>query len=233
MILSADYTQIELRIAAVLSGDPKMIETFKRGEDIHTRTAAEIFNVPMEKVTKEMRREAKTLNFGILYGMGARAFSRSAGVSFSDAQEFIHEYESDFSGLAKFMREMREKAKAQGYVETMWGRKRHLPELSSQNPMLRSAGERMAINMPIQGTAADIIKSAMAGIQKRIGKEKDIKMILQVHDELVFEVKKESVKKYADVIREEMENAVKLSVPLDVEIETGENWGELRALPKK
>ena len=230
LILSADYSQIELRVAAVLSGDPKMIETFKRGEDIHSRTAAEIFNVPIEKVTKEMRREAKTLNFGVLYGMGARAFSQSAGVSLGDAQEFIQEYESDFSGLAKFMREMREKAKSQGYMETLWGRKRFLNELNSPNPGIRSAGERMAINMPIQGTAADIIKSAMVLIDGKIGKEKDIKMILQVHDELVFEIKKESAQKYAKIIKEEMENAVKLSVPIDVGVEVGENWGELKKI---
>ncbi len=231
LILSADYSQIELRIAAVLSGDPKMIETFKRGEDIHSRTAAEVFNVPIEKVTKEMRREAKTLNFGILYGMGARAFAQSSGVSFGEAQEFIHEYESDFAGLAKFMREMKEKARAHGYVETLWGRKRYMAELSSPNPGIRSAGERMAINMPIQGTAADIIKSAMVFLDNKIGNEKDIKMILQVHDELVFEVKKESAQKYAKIIKEGMENVVKLSVPIDAEVEVGDNWGELRALP--
>lgn len=227
LILSADYSQIELRIAAVLSQDSKMIETFKRGEDIHSRTAAEIFNVPIEKVTKEMRREAKTLNFGILYGMGARAFAQSSGISFGDAQEFIHEYESDFAGLAKFMREMKEKARAQGYVETLWGRKRYMVELSSPNPGIRSAGERMAINMPIQGTAADIIKSAMVFLDNKIGKEKDIDMILQVHDELVFEVKKESAGKYAKIIKEGMENVVKLSVPIDVEVEVGDNWGSL------
>jgi DNA polymerase I-like protein with 3'-5' exonuclease and polymerase domains/5'-3' exonuclease len=233
LILSADYSQIELRIAAVLSQDSKMIETFKRGEDIHSRTAAEIFNVPIEKVTKEMRREAKTLNFGVLYGMGARAFAQSSGISFGDAQEFIHEYESDFAGLAKFMREMKEKAKAQGYVETLWGRKRYMVELNSPNPGIRSAGERMAINMPIQGTAADIIKSAMVFLDNKIGKEKDINMILQVHDELVFEVKKEFAEKYAKIIKEGMENVAKLSVPIDVEVEVGDNWGELNKLSTK
>lgn len=233
LILSADYSQIELRVAAVLSKDEKMIETFIKGEDIHSRTAAEIFNVPIEKVTKEMRREAKTLNFGVLYGMGARAFAQSSGISFGDAQKFISEYESDFSGLARFMREMKEKAKSQGYVETLWGRKRYMPELNSPNPGIRSSGERMAINMPIQGTAADIIKFAMVLLDDKIGKEKDIKMILQVHDELVFEVKKELVGKYSSIIKDCMENIVSLSVPLEVEIEIGENWGNLNKLSTK
>ena len=168
LILAADYSQIELRVAAAMSGDEKMIDTFKKGEDIHTRTAAEIFNVPLDKVTKDMRREAKTLNFGVLYGMGPRAFSQSAGVSLSEAQEFIRGYEAGFSGLAKFIRDMKNKARAQGYVETLWGRKRFI-DLNSPNPMMRAAAEREAVNMPIQGTATgDIVKAAMVEIEKEL-----------------------------------------------------------------
>lgn len=230
LILAADYSQIELRVAAALSGDEKMIETFKKGEDIHTRTAAEIFNVAADKVTKEMRREAKTLNFGVLYGMGARAFAQSSGFSLSEAQEFIREYEADFSGLAKFIKDMKNKARAQGYVETLWGRKRYI-DLNSPNPGFRAAAEREAVNMPIQGTATgDIVKAAMVELDKKIGSKKDIKMILQVHDELVFEVAADAVKKYAPVIKNIMENVVKLAVPIVTEVEAGPNWGELKKI---
>ncbi|MEK7501159.1 MAG: DNA polymerase, partial [Patescibacteria group bacterium] len=230
VILSADYSQIELRVAAALSGDEKMVETFKRGEDIHTRTAAEIFNVPLDKVTKDMRQAAKTLNFGVLYGMGPRAFAQSAGVSFDEAKKFIREYENGFAGLAKFIRELKDKARAQGFVETLWGRKRFV-DLVSPNPMLRAAAEREAVNMPIQGTATgDIIKAAMVALSKTIGSAADIYMILQVHDELVFEVKKEAIDKYAPVIKKAMENVIKLAVPLVVEMEVGSNWGELEKI---
>ena len=230
LILAADYSQIELRVAAALSGDEKMIETFNRGEDIHTRTAAEIFNVAADKVTKEMRREAKTLNFGVLYGMGARAFAQSSGFTLEQAREFIHEYETDFSGLAKFIKDIKNKARAQGYVETLWGRKRYI-DLNSPNPGFRAAAEREAVNMPIQGTATgDIVKAAMVELDKKIGSKKDIKMILQVHDELVFEVESDAAKKYAPIIKEIMENVVQLAVPIAVEIEAGPNWGDLKKI---
>lgn len=230
LILSADYSQIELRVAAALSGDSKMIETFKRGEDIHTRTAIEVFNVSAEKVTKEMRREAKVLNFGVLYGMGPRAFSQSAGVTLDQARDFIKEYELGFAGLAKFIRDIKNKAKAQGYVETLWGRRRYV-DLSSPNPAFRAAAEREAVNMPIQGTATgDIVKAAMVELNKGIGSKKDIKMILQVHDELVFEVKAEMVKKYAALVKKTMENIADIGVPLVAEVEAGPNWGDLKKI---
>ncbi|MEK7608963.1 MAG: DNA polymerase, partial [Patescibacteria group bacterium] len=230
LILAADYSQIELRVAAALSGDEKMIKTFNIGEDIHTRTAAEIFNVAADKVTKEMRREAKTLNFGVLYGMGARAFAQSSGFTLEQAREFIHEYETDFSGLAKFIKDIKNKARAQGYVETLWGRKRYI-DLNSPNPGFRAAAEREAVNMPIQGTATgDIVKAAMVELDKKIGSKKDIKMILQVHDELVFEVESDAAKKYAPIIKEIMENVVQLAVPIAVEIEAGPNWGDLKKI---
>ena len=230
VLLSADYSQVELRLAAVMSGDKKMTETFNKGEDIHTRTAAEVFDVPMEKITKDMRREAKALNFGILYGMGPRAFAQSAGVSLSQAQEFIRKYESDFAGLAKFIHEMKRKAYARGYAETLWGRRRYLEGLSSGNPGLRAAAERMAVNMPIQGTSADIIKAAMIEFDKKFGRDQDIKMLLQVHDQLVFEVKKDKVEKYAAEIKKIMESMVKLAVPLAVDMEAGPSWGKLKKL---
>ncbi|MEK9174528.1 MAG: DNA polymerase [Patescibacteria group bacterium] len=230
LILAADYSQIELRVAAAMSGDEKMIDTFKKGEDIHTRTAMEVFNVPLDKVTKDMRREAKTLNFGVLYGMGPRAFSQSAGVSLSQAQEFIHNYESGFSGLAKFMRDMKNKARSQGYVETLWGRKRFV-DLNSPNPMLRAAAEREAINMPIQGTATgDIVKAAMVNLEKELGSKRDIKMILQVHDELVFEVKEDVVEKYSKIVKKIMQDVADIGVPLVAEVEIGKNWGELKKI---
>ncbi len=228
LILAADYSQIELRVAAAMSGDEKMIDTFKKGEDIHTRTAAEVFNVPLDKVTKDMRREAKTLNFGVLYGMGPRAFSQSAGVTLSEAQEFIRGYEAGFSGLAKFIRDIKNKARSQGYVETLWGRKRFV-DLNSPNPMMRAAAEREAVNMPIQGTATgDIVKAAMVEIEKELGSKKDIKMILQVHDELVFEVKEEVAEKYSKIVKNIMENVADIGVPIVAEVEVGKNWGDLK-----
>ncbi|MDP3800274.1 MAG: DNA polymerase [bacterium] len=232
LILAADYSQIELRVAAAMSGDEKMIDTFKKGEDIHTRTAAEVFNVSLDKVTKDMRREAKTLNFGVLYGMGPRAFSQSAGVTLSEAQEFIRQYEVGFSGLAKFIRDMKSKARAQGYVETLWGRKRFI-DLNSPNPMMRAAAEREAVNMPIQGTATgDIVKAAMVEIGKELGSKKDIKMILQVHDELVFEVKEDMAERYSKIVKDIMENVADIGVPLVAEVEVGKNWGDLLPVAK-
>lgn len=229
-LLSCDYSQIELRIAAALSGDKKMLEAFNSGEDIHTRTAVEIFNVKFEDVDKDMRRTAKILNFGIQYGMGIHSFSISAGVSLDEAKKFMGEYKSDFTGLTAFLINMKSQAYKKGYIETIWGRRRYLPELNSSNPGLRAAGERMAINMPIQGTAADIIKAAMIIIDKEISDKKDINMILQVHDELLFEVKKESVKKYISFIKKAMEKVMDLRPKLIVDVEIGPNWGEMEAV---
>ena len=176
-----------------------------------------------------MRRTAKILNFGIQYGMGIHAFSVSAGVSFDEAKRFIGEYKGDFIGLTAFLVNMKAQAHKKGYIETMWGRRRYLPELTSPNPGLRAAGERMAINMPIQGTAADIIKAAMVAIDKEISNKKDINMILQVHDELLFEIKKESVDKYTPLIKEIMEGVIDLGIPLIVDVKVGSNWGEMEA----
>ncbi len=231
LILAVDYSQIELRVAAAMSGDEKMIETFRRDEDIHTRTAAEVFNIQPAEVTKEMRREAKALNFGILYGMGTKAFAQSTGLGLAEAKEFFQKYRDNFPGLILFMEDMKRLGRSRGYVETIWGRRRYLDDLKSPNPMLRASAERMAINMPVQGTATgDVVKAAMVELDDKFSQADDIAMILQVHDEIVFEVKKESVNKYAPVIKKIMENIIDLPVPLVVEMEAGPNWGELKKL---
>ncbi|OGD41860.1 hypothetical protein A2567_02490, partial [Candidatus Azambacteria bacterium RIFOXYD1_FULL_42_11] len=234
--LSVDYSQIHLRIIAALANDKKMMEAFKKGLDIHKFTASEINNVPMDKVTSEMRFSAKALNFGIIYGMGAQSFSESAGISKEKAKEFIAEYLKDFSGVAQYIKKLQEEAKQRGYTMTLFGRRRYLPELKSPNPMLRAQAERIAINMPIQGLEADIMKKAMIGVDNWIQKENlnnNVKMLLQVHDELLFEVKEDLVKKIAPEIVKIMESVIKLSVPIAAEAKIGNNWGELRVFPKR
>lgn len=230
-ILSVDYSQIDLRIAAHISSDKKMIASFLKSEDIHTRTAAEINNVPIEEVTEEMRRNAKTLNFGILYGMGLRSFAAQAGIPYEEAMSFFEEYQNDYPGIAKYIEDIVESARMNGYVETIFGRKRFLPEINSEREMIRAAAERMAVNTPIQGSAADIIKIAMIEIDKKIIKKNpDIKMILQVHDELVFEIPGIKLEFYAKEIKKIMESVIKLKVPLRADVAAGENWGELEKL---
>ncbi len=230
-LVSFDYSQLELRIAAHISKDKKMTEAFKRGEDIHTRTAAEIFGVPASEVTANMRREAKVLNFGILYGMGVMGFQRASGVDRAKAREFIDRYMREFSGIARYMQEMKDKVRRDGYVTTIFGRRRSLPEAFSGMPQLVSQAERMAINMPVQGTAADLIKLSMIKIHDLIHKEKaekNIKLLLQVHDELLFEVKDELTKEWSGKIRDIMENVHKLEVPLIVDAKYGINWAEMK-----
>ncbi len=229
--LSIDYSQIHLRIIAALSGDKKMMEAFKKGLDIHKFTAAEINNVPIDKVTPQMRFAAKALNFGIIYGIGAQSFAESAGISKEKAREFIAEYLRDFSGVARYIKELQDEARERGYTLTLFGRRRYLPELNSQNPMLRSQAERIAVNMPIQGLEADIIKKAMIEVDSWIQKENldsEVRMILQVHDELLFEVKENFIKKAAAEIVEIMESVLDLKVPIIAEAKTGDNWGELK-----
>ncbi len=230
-LLSADYSQIELRIAAHIAKDKKMRESFLKGEDIHSRTAAEIFNIPLQKVTPEMRRSAKTLNFGILYGMGMKSFASSARVSQEKAREFFEEYKKDYQGIMSYVENVVKSSRKFGYVKTIFGRKRPLPDINAERQMIRAAAERMAINTPIQGTAADIIKLAMIKIHNKIIKKNpDIKMILQVHDELVFEIPKIKLEFYAKEIKSIMENICKLSVPLRVDLFSGKNWGEQEKL---
>lgn len=233
-ILAADYSQFELRIAASIANVKKMIESFRSGEDIHARTAAEIHGIPLEKVTKEIRRTAKEVNFGVLYGMGASGLAQRQGIPREEAQAFIEKYYLVYHELKEWIEETIALARKLGYVETLFGRRRYLPELQSANPMIRAAAERMAVNMPTQGTQADIIKMAMVKIDQLLPKlSPDSKMILQVHDELVFEVPEKDLHKVGEMVKETMENVYKLKVPVVVEVETGRSWGETRPLGGK
>ena len=232
-ILTADYSQIELRIAAILSGDKKMKEAFIEGKDIHTMTASEVFNTPEKKVTSEMRRRAKVINFGILYGMGKRALAENLGISQDEAELYIREYFSDFEGIRSYAERVKNDARRKGYVETMFGRKRFLPEINSPMQFMRSEAERMAVNSPIQGTAADIIKKAMIKIQDMIEKDfgaKKLKMILQIHDELLFEAEAGALKEAARRVKDIMEGVLKTDIPIKVELSYGPNWSELEKL---
>lgn len=227
VLLSADYSQIELRIVASLAKDEKMMEIFEKDLDIHKATAAAINGVPLEEVTKEMRRAAKEVNFGVLYGMGTYGLSWRAEIPHWQAKEFIQKYFEQFSGVKKYLDQTIAFTKKEGYCETLFGRRRYIPELNSQNFQLRSAAERMAINHPIQGTAADLIKMAMVAVQPQL-KDLGVKMILQVHDELVFEVKKGQEEKVGKIVKEAMEGVVKLSVPVRVDLNFGRSWGEMK-----
>jgi DNA polymerase I len=234
-IISLDYSQIELRLAAHLSGDEKMIQTFEQGIDIHTATAAAINNVKVEDVTKQMRREAKAINFGILYGQGAYGLSQTADIPFARAKEFIENYFSIYGKIKKYTEDMVAFARDHGYVETMFGRRRYLPEITSQIPMVRAGAERMAVNTPLQGTNADMTKKSMILAQKLIDEKysDSVKMIIQVHDELVFEMREDKMKEAAGRIQDIMRNILKLKVPVVVDIEIGDNWGELQKLKMK
>lgn len=225
--LSADYSQIELRIMAHLSKDKNMIEAFNKGQDIHAATASKIFKIPLEEVTPDMRRKAKTANFGIIYGITPYGLSQRLGISRSDAKKLIEEYFTTFSGVKRYMDESIAKAREQGYVETIFGRKRFLPDINSQNAIVRGYAERNAINTPIQGSAADIIKVAMNKIYKRLSDgEYKSKMILQVHDELDFNVHMNELDEVKNIVVYEMENAYPLVVPLKTDCNHGANWLE-------
>ncbi len=230
-LLSLDYSQIELRLAAHMSNDKKMVKAFKKNTDIHTATAAEINQVNPEEVSAEMRREAKAINFGILYGQGPHGLSITAGIPYWQAKEFIDNYFSVYGGIKKYIDTCIKEARQKGYTETLFGRRRYLPEINSSVPLVRKAAERMAVNTPLQGTAADIIKAAMIEINKQI-KDKYVHMILQVHDELVFEVKETVLLATAAKIKKIMENIVKLRIPIIVDAKAGKNWGEMKELKK-
>ena len=225
-IVAADYSQIELRIMAHLAHDEGMLKAFTEGKDIHRSTAAEIFGVSLEEVTNEQRRNAKAINFGLIYGMSEFGLSNQLGISRQEARTYMDAYFNRYPNVLQFMTDIKAKAAEQGYVETLLGRRLYLPEIKSSNGMRRKAAERVAINAPMQGTAADIIKVAMIGIDKMIFGDENIKMIMQVHDELVFEVKAERVDHYSQLIKAEMEKAMKLHVPLIVDVGVGDNWDE-------
>ncbi len=227
VLLAADYSQIELRIIAALSEETTMIEAFKNGEDIHASTASKVFNVPIDEVTREQRSNAKTVNFGIIYGVSAFGLSNQTDLSRSEAKELIDTYYKTYPKLKNYMSDQVNFARDHGYVQTVLGRRRYLKDINGSNAIVRGAAERNAVNAPIQGSAADIIKIAMINIHKKLeeGKFKS-KMLLQVHDELVFDVYKPELEKLKSMIKEEMEQAYSMSVPLDVEVGVGENWLE-------
>ncbi len=230
MFVSADYSQIDLRCVAHVSNDKKMIEAFVGGADIHTTTAATVMEKNPEDITKTERASAKELNFGLIYGMGTHGFAMAAGISREEAKKFIETYFDRFSGVKKYIENTKKEAAENGYVETLFGRRRYVPNITAKNFMLKSGAERAAINMPIQGLAADIMKLAMIASDRYITKtckKDDVYAILQVHDEIIFEVKKELVEDFNKNIVRIMENVCKLSVPLVVDTEIGDNWGEL------
>ena len=224
-ILCADYSQIELRIMAAFSGDTEMLRAFNNGIDIHSATAAKVYNVNVDEVDKTMRTNAKSVNFGIIYGISAFGLSQNLGISRNEAKNIIEEYFIQFPSIKKYMDSIILKAREQEYVETYYMRRRYLPNINSRNAVIRSLAERNAINAPIQGTAADIIKIAMVEIQKELNKQKmQSKMILQVHDELVFDMFNDEKNKLISLIKSKMEHVVDIGVPLVVDIGQGENW---------
>ncbi len=225
VLVDADYSQIELRVLAHIAQDKSMIEAFKNNDDIHAITASQVFNQPLEMVNPLMRSRAKAVNFGIVYGIGAFSLAKDIGVTNKEASQYIKNYLAHYSGVDEYMKNVVEKAKQDGYVETMFGRRRYLPELTSGKHMLRAFGERVARNMPIQGTAADIIKIAMVRVNERIKQEGlRARLILQVHDELIVESPQDESMRVAMLLQEEMENAVKLSVPLTADAAVGKTW---------
>jgi DNA polymerase-1 len=226
-LVSADYSQVELRVFAHFSKDEAFMRAFKQNEDIHTRTAAEILGVESQSVTPEMRRIAKAVNFGIIYGMGARKLGEELGIDLKTAKKYISLYYERYQGVARYRQEMIATAHKNGYVSTLFNRKRYLPDINHSNHVIRAEAERMAINTPIQGTAADLIKMAMINIYQRLNQGYSrSKMLLQVHDELVFEIPEEELDTVVLMIKDEMEGVYALRVPLKVDINIGKNWDE-------
>ncbi len=229
ILVDADYSQIELRVLAHISGDINMLDAFNNNQDIHTRTASQIFNVTASEVTSEMRSRAKTVNFGIVYGMGDFSLAQELGIKKSEAKKYIENYFTNFNGVKRYMEDIVETAKRDGYVTTLFNRRRYLPELNSGNFIQRSFGERVAMNTPIQGTAADIIKIAMVNIYKRMKVEKlHSRLVLQVHDELIIDAHKDELEQVKNILKSEMEKAVKLNVPLIADMNVGETWYEAK-----
>lgn len=225
VLIDADYSQIELRLLAHISGDAAMISAFTHGADIHTSTAAAVFGVAPEDVTPELRKRAKAVNFGIVYGIGDFSLAGDLGIPVKQARAYIQSYLASYPDVAAYLKDIVAEAHAKGYVTTLFGRRRYIPEISGHNAMQRKFGERVAMNSPIQGSAADIVKIAMLGVSRRLAAEElDAKLILQVHDELIVEASKKDADRAAAILREEMEGTVKLSVPLTVDLSIGERW---------
>lgn len=225
VLLDADYSQVELRVLAHMSKDKNMINAFKHNEDVHSITASQVFNVPLEDVTKQMRSEAKAVNFGIVYGISDFGLSTNINISVKKAKEYIEKYFKTYPGIKKYMEDTVNKCKEVGYVETLWGRRRYVPEINSKNYNVRQFGERVAKNAPIQGTAADIIKIAMINIQKEL-EEKNLesKLIIQVHDELLIETKEEEFEEVKEILVRNMQDVIKMEVPLKVDANSGKTW---------
>ncbi len=228
-LIVADYSQIELRLLAHMSHDPVLVEAFRHGEDIHTRTAAEVFRVLPLAVTPEMRRRAKAVNFGIVYGQTPFGLAVSLGIDRKEAEVYIHTYFDLHAGVRKFIQETIAEVRKNGYAITISGRKRPIPDMHSRNPNARSFAERTAVNTPLQGTAADLIKLAMIRIDDILRREKlETRMLLQVHDELVFEAPPAEAERIAKMVKHEMESVQKLDVPLVVDVGTGDNWRDAK-----
>ncbi|KKR65896.1 MAG: polymerase protein [Parcubacteria group bacterium GW2011_GWB1_40_5] len=236
-LVSSDYSQIELRIAAFLSGDKKLIEIFKTGQDVHTAVASEVFGVPQNEITKEMRIKAKTINFGVMYGMGVTALQKNIGTGREEAQQFLDGYFNKFSGLAEYLEKVKRETAQKGYTETFFGRRRYFPEINSRLPFMKAQAERMAINAPIQGTEADIVKLAMIEIDKFLTSKdllREVRLLLQVHDELVYEVKENTITVIAPEIKRIMENVVDSKKTSGVvcvaNVGVGDNWAEMKEI---
>lgn len=229
VLVDADYSQIELRLLAHIADDEAMQQSFLSGEDFHTATAAKVFHLPPREVSGELRRRAKAVNFGIVYGISAFSLSRDIGVTVAEAKEYMERYFATYRGVHQYMTDVVEKAAQQGYVETLWHRRRALPELKSSNFNLRSFGERVALNMPVQGTAADIIKLAMVRVHRRLKEEgMAARLIMQVHDELIVECPASEQSAVQSLLEEEMEQVVSLKVPLSAKAHAGKNWWEAK-----
>ena len=234
LLLSADYSQIELRILAHISEDPSLIKAFNENEDIHSSTASSVYNVPVKSITSEMRRIAKIMNFGVLYGLSPYGISQQTDLTPTQGSEFINSYFTKYPKIKLYIESTKDHVKKFGYVQTLLGRKRFIPEIDSPNHLIRASAERMAINLPIQGTAADMIKIAMININKSpTNNQMKTKMLIQVHDELIFQVPKEELDESTKIIITQMESAMKLKVPIYVDTKTGPNWGELEDIKSK
>jgi DNA polymerase-1 len=225
VFVSADYSQFELRLAAYLAGDEELIDMFNRDVDVHTATAAQVYGRQPEDVTKNMRRDAKVINFGILYGMSPHGLSVATGMTMVQAKAFIDKYFELRKPILAYMDSLKEKARKDGYVETLFGRRRPMPDIHSSNFIVRSAAERAAINMPIQGTEADLMKMAMIAVQEKL--DHDCKQLLQIHDSILVECPIEKANQTANILKETMEGVYTLPIKLTVDTETGKNWGEL------
>ncbi len=226
-LVDADYSQIELRLLAHISGDYNMINAFIDGVDIHRKTASAVFGIPEESVNDEMRKRAKAVNFGIVYGISGFSLAKDIGTTVAEASKYIKNYMMNYPSIDRYLEEVVEKAKEDGYTATVFGRRRYIPELNAANGMTRAFGKRVAMNAPIQGTAADIMKLAMIAVRNRLRYEGlDARIVMQVHDELVIEVKDSQAKICAEIVKEEMEKVTKLSLPLTVDVSIGKNWLE-------